>query len=364
MTDGQLSSLFQITMGIPMRYIQTILILLLVMGCENGMDRLYTFTPNKIIYVPVNDKRINAKRVLVVHSYHKEYEWVAGVSRGIQYGLENTSTDIKFIYLNTKIKNYESWKIQAGSSALRTIDQWNPDIIITVDDNAQLYVARHLIHRKKPQIAFCGVNGAISQYGFPAPNVTGILERPHFIESIELAEQICGNLNQIAVISDNSTTSKGALEFIARHHGNVTITAMNTPATLSEWKRAILDVQSSSQAIAIYTYHTIRTGTSRESIEARSIMEWTVSNSKIPVIGFFTFAVDDGALCGIVESGFEQGYEAGKIARELLTGRRASEIPVRAAVSAQSMINLQTAQKLSIYIPENRVKSFDIVIGG
>jgi hypothetical protein len=59
------------------------------------------------------------------------------------------------------------------------------------------------------------------------------------------------------------------------------------------------------------------------------------------------FAVDDGALCGYLESGVEHGYKAGQMAVDIINGKPAGQIPIITAPEGQSMLNLHAAETLS-----------------
>ncbi|MBW1800127.1 MAG: hypothetical protein JRJ85_05290, partial [Deltaproteobacteria bacterium] len=47
--------------------------------------------------------------------------------------------------------------------------------------------------------------------------------------------------------------------------------------------------------------------------------------------GFLDFAIENGALCGVVESGEEHGFEAARISRQILAGKKAGDFPIKTA---------------------------------
>ena len=49
-------------------------------------------------------------KILVVHSYHKEYKWVEDISTGITNVFEGKNLDLEFYYMDTKRKTDEAWK--------------------------------------------------------------------------------------------------------------------------------------------------------------------------------------------------------------------------------------------------------------
>lgn len=154
------------------------------------------------------------KRVLLVHSYHTGYPWVDAITQGVKRALPSSSVDLQVFYMDTKRKTSDVWKTQAGQAARKVVSEWQPDVVIAADDNAQQYLAKDYAGRPAPQFVFCGVNAEPQDYGYPAPNVTGVLERPHFKASIDLLREVCPGVKRLALVTDNSGTSAGALQFM------------------------------------------------------------------------------------------------------------------------------------------------------
>ena len=308
----------------------------------------------------------NPKKVLVLHSYHQGYEWVSTISRGIKRVFEGAKDiQVETYYMDTKRKTSLDWKMESGRRAREVISQWDPDVVITVDDNAQEYVGKFYAGLKRPKIVFCGVNNKAEKYGYPASNITGILERPHIKDTLDLLGQVVPELKRAAVISDNSPTSCGTVEYIkrqARTLDNVSLT-YDMPVTFAQWKSRTISLNPRSEALLIYMYHVLKQEGHVESMPSREVMEWTVANSIIPVAGFFPFSIDDGALLGVVESGLEHGREASIIAMGLLNGKELRQFPIKTAKKGLAMFNKQTAYMMGIPLDEELRKRIDIIVG-
>ena len=342
-----------------------ILCVFLLAGCESSSTRPQPREGVQIPETPTEQTAAEArKKVLLVHSYHAQYEWVAQITRGVKRAFEFASVDCEVFHMDTKRRSDLEWKRQAGEAAAEVVLQWKPDVVIAVDDNAQEYFAKRYAGQNDPQIIFCGVNADPAKYGYPAANVTGILERPYYAATIDILLEILPEARRLAVITDNSPTSAGAIEYMRQHQQtSMTPVCWETPNTFEEWKASILKVQDSADAIATYMYHTVGQPDASQNMEPRDVMRWTVENSRIPLIGFFVFAVDDGALCGMVESGVEHGSEAGRLALQILNGTKPSDLPITTARHGQSMLNLDTAKRLGIEIPASVVANTDVVFG-
>jgi len=308
------------------------------------------------------DTRGNPK-VLLVDSYHAGYPWSDAIVRGVHMAAGGERVQIEVFHMDTKRRTDEAWKQQAGIQANEIVAQWQPDVIIASDDNAQRYFASAYAGKERPAVVFCGVNAEPNAYGYPAPNVTGILERPHFAESLHMLGQLLPHASRIAIISDDSETSTGAIAYMTDPPSPWRIVSCERPHTFDEWQEAVKRAQDQADAIAVYMYHTVKRHGQELSMEPKEVMAWTVTNSRIPLVGFFIFAVDDGTLCGYLESGAEHGFKAGRMALEVLHGHKPSEIPIVTALEGYSMINVATARRLGITIPGGVLDTAQIIAG-
>ena len=303
------------------------------------------------------------KKVLLVHSYHTGYPWVDAITQGVKRAFAGSHAHLEIFYMDTKRRTSEAWKRQSGQNARQIVEEWRPDVVITSDDNAQQYFAKDYAGRQTPQVVFCGVNASPQKYGYPASNVTGILEVPHFAASLDHLRKFVPDAKRIAIVTDDSPTSAGALAFMKRQPTSCELVSCETPTTFKQWQNAIRRCQDSADAIAVYMYHTVKRAGQAESMEPKEVMAWTVANSRIPIVGLFIFTVDDGALCGFLESGVEHGFRAGQMALELLGGKSAADVPLVTALEGQSMLNMATARKFGISVPGEALRATDIVIG-
>ena len=73
------------------------------------------------------------------------------------------------------------------------------------------------------------------------------------------------------------------------------------------------------------------------------------------------FTVRDGALCGVGQSGYDQGNTAAKLAMRILGGTSPADIPIQSPQKGIALINASRAGQLDINIPEQTLKEVDIV---
>lgn len=306
-----------------------------------------------------------APKVLVVHSYHPQYEWVAAINRGIQVTILPVDATTEYYYMDTKRHPDEPWMQQSGANAMALIEQWQPDVVITVDDNAQEYVGRHLAGQERPAVVFCGMNAEPEIYGYPACNVTGVLERLHFNESLAFFKTLHPAAKRIILLSDDSSTSRAIISYVKTlPKGAMEVVDYVTPSTFEQWKQAVENYGSQVDAIAVYTYHTVKPDAESEmSMIPKEVMDWTVQNSAVPIIGFLVFSVDDGSLCGVLESGVEQGRLAGQLALEIVNGKLPVHLPIVTGIGGQTMVNMKMANRLGLKLDANVLERVDVLIG-
>ena len=337
------------------RRVVLLLGLLLMAGCRPASE-------SKLPELETPVQPTEKQRVLLVQSYHTGYEWTDSITRGVRMALPLNEVSLEVFYMDTKRHSDEKWKIQLGAEARRIVSDWNPAVVIAADDNAQAFFAKHYVGDERVSLVFCGVNNEPEDYGYPAKNITGVLERPHFTSCLEYFQRIMPSATRIAIVTDNSETSRGALRYMREIPEGMTLVSQQIPSTLDEWQVAIRECQAQADAIVVYNYHTLTVPEKITSVPASEVMEWTLKNSTLPLIGFLAFSMDEGALCGYAESGVEQGREAGKMARRILQGERPADIPIAIAVEGQSIVNLKTARRLGIVVPDDVIQTTDLVI--
>ena len=300
-------------------------------------------------------------KVLLISSYHAEYPWVIEEMEGVDSVFRDKQMiEVEKFYLDTKRRTSEAWKKKAAQEAAKRIDEFKPDLVIVFDDNACELVARHYIGTALPFV-FCGMNGEPKDYGFPAPNITGVIERHKVGESIELLKRLVPGIKTAALVSDDSPTSRN---FVTRTRGIVLpIDMVEFYATddFGAWKAKIEELQQKVDALGIATYQTLKEGGGEVSLPAEDVLKWTLEHNQIPEFTFFDFGIEEGVLCGVIVSGYEQGKAAAEIGLMILAGASPGNIRIRNPQKGIAMINEKRAKQLHLVIPEDMRQDVTIV---
>lgn len=146
-------------------------------------------------------------KCLYVSSYHKGYDWSDGVEEGIRSVLKG-KCDIRQINMDTKRRISIKEKQQAAKQAYNVITSWKPDIVLTSDDNAAMYLIVPYLDKVDVPFVFSGVNWTVEEYGFPQPNVTGIVEVAPIKPMLAKAKHFSGGNTAIYIGADTLTEGK------------------------------------------------------------------------------------------------------------------------------------------------------------
>lgn len=294
------------------------------------------------------------KKMFYVNSYHKGYQWSDDIQKGLlkaldirekpdgTYDTSGSDIELKVFRMDTKLNKSEAFKKQAALSAKAIIDEWKPDIVVASDDNASKYLIAPYYKKSAIPFVFCGLNWDASVYGFPAPNITGMVEVEPALETIEILKEYA-NGDRIGFIGVESITGQKSVDNYVSRLG-INFSDGKLVSDFSEWKEEYLRLQDSVDMILWFNPIGI-TGWDSEPAE-----KFILENTKIP-----TGATADNnkrfALLGIVKIAEEQGWWAGKTALQILGGKSPADIPVVTNKGSRVYLNMPLAKRLGIKFP-------------
>jgi ABC-type uncharacterized transport system substrate-binding protein len=305
---------------------------------------------------------LKGRRMLLVHSYHAGYRWVDTITEGVRLAIQGTGLDLEVFYMDAKRHTDQAWKINAGRRARQRVEEFHPDIILAADDDAQEFFAASYVDAALP-VVFTGVDADPSKYGYPAANVTGVIERPHFKESLALARKL-RPIQRIAVLSCHDSTSILALGFMKQEQVDAEVAEWLLVDDYDAWKKAIERFNHTVDAIVIRSYQAVKKPGSTENVPPREVAAWTAAHATVTTIAFHDFEIEDGLLVGVVKSGQAYGRIPAEYAMRILTGTPPSSLPVVKPSRGIKMINRDTARRLGISLAEGAVGDVLIVPKG
>ncbi|WP_448871463.1 ABC transporter substrate-binding protein [Desulfobulbus propionicus] len=331
-------------------------------------NRLLSLGPPLLLAISLflcHPARAQSDKILVVHSYHEgQKEHVVEMTRGIEEALQGVDCRLRFFHMDTKRHTDEQWKRAAGEKAKTILAAYRPEVVIAMDDNAQKYFAKDYAGRQGPPwFVFSGVNKEPQEYGYPAANVTGVLERPNVGESIQLLLKVQPQVKNILIMADKSETTDPLIAYCKTLHLPVTVVAYEQPLTLAEWTGALDRYRGRIDAVGLYVLRTInRSATDSTKVPEQELVRLLNERYRLPTVGFFDSAAESGVLCGVSVSMREQGVAAGRIAKEILAGKRPKDFQMRPTEQGRIQLNLRTAEFLGIQIPYSIIKRAEVVV--
>ncbi len=320
------------------------------------------------------------KRLLVISSYHPQYQWSVDTNLGLcrallQLGylddetqiyaltahdyVESSSAIIKKVWMDTKRKSNKGEILSSSLKAYKIVKDFKPDLVFLGDDNATRYVGNHMLDTEFP-VVFWGVNNTPLKYGLvdslekPGHNITGVYQSGYYVESLQLLKRIRPGLKTFAILSSDTPTGRmyhKAIEHLARKE-KLPLELVETVATndFETWKSKAIDLQEKVDAFFLphYAGMTDRNG---DYVPNDVVVNWYLQNIKIPEAVLQREHVNLGLLCGADDSGYNQGYTAAVMANEILLHQVSpAELAPRTTSRGPLTVNRTRAKSLGIVL--------------
>lgn len=288
-----------------------------------------------IIFVAYSTSINSKKRILLIHSYHPGYSWVRDINIAWKRRFEKqNNAHVRTYYMDTKRFPSLSDKKKSAKSALDLIKSWNPEILVAFDDDAQEFVASRFINKKNMSIVYGGVNNDLSLYDYiEANNVYGISERLQLnafktaLSDLKIFGKKKDSL-KIAHLSDQSIFSDNLTNQVKNYNWYPHVLVSSTQcSSLKEWKKAVQKADENADLLFITNYHTLdrqlfdhdtQTKIKQSAVPPKEVINLTLSNTSIPLVGAYGFLVEDGGTLSIGISPFEQGDIAANFTTRLI----------------------------------------------
>lgn len=300
-------------------------------------------------------------RVLVVQSYEADYLWEIEIREELEKALEHKA-DLSFFYLNTK-SNFADGKKRA-EEAYALFKRLNPDGVIAVDDNAQsLFVVPYLKDKTDVPVIFCGVNEDPDLYGYPASNVTGVLERYHFEEILAFNRQIAGRTERFAVMVNKSPLASTMVRLLEKRTSfSAELIAILQPETVEEAEQMAREYREQVDLLLLLTLKGICNNKGLPVDDTQAIAAVVREFAK-PTAATAEFVIKHGALSGVLASGQEQGWRAADLLLKAMSGVSIAELPITKNYFGRRMVNVTTMKSLDIVPDTMTLRGVDLVSG-
>jgi ABC-type uncharacterized transport system substrate-binding protein len=294
-----------------------------------------------------------SNKILVVMSYEEDNPWCMQIKEGIDSVLAGDS-DIKYFFMDTK-KNINGG-VRKAEEAYELYKQFRPDGVIAADDNAQsMFVLPYLKDKVTTPVMFCAVNAEPEEYGYPASNVSGILERDFISESIAFAKQLVPSINTVGFLAKDSPSGRAIRKQVETESDTylTKFAGFKLVQTIKETLVVLEAYQKTSDALFITSTNGILDADGK-SLDNQQVTRIVAKAYKKPLIGANDFHVKYGVLCAVVKSGNAQGRIAAELLVKAMKGTPINQIPITVNKYGKRMLNVTVMKDLGIR-PKRRV---------
>jgi ABC-type uncharacterized transport system substrate-binding protein len=286
-------------------------------------------------------------KILVVMSYASEKQWCQDIRKGIEDRLA-ADCDLTYIYLNAV--SHPAQVAERAAAAYDIYKRLQPGGTIAVDDHAQAhFVVPYLRNKTDTPVIFCGVNANPKAYGYPARNVTGVIERYHIKESLALLQQLVPSVRQIAFIGIDAPTGRLMLQQARKEIPALAVTHASymTVKTQSELVALLTALRTEVDAVYISVLQGLVDPRGR-LLTDRHNMQLVTEHFPKPVVSASIYELHHGALCSVVHTGEEQGHLAAELMARAIAGTPISQLPIIRNYNGRRIINVSALKTLRI----------------
>jgi hypothetical protein len=292
------------------------------------------------------------KRILWVDSYDEGYEWSRGLERGLRQALEGTGVMLDIWRMDTRRHKGEPFARQAGVSARDHIERTRPDLVIASDDNVQQYLVVPFLKDTALPVVFCGVEKDPAGYGYPALNVTGMVE-------VDQVDKLFRQLRRFARgdrIGELFGAHGPARTFASRHNERLFDNRMKVyeVRTMAEFKQAVLRARQEVDMLHLRNYVGI------EDWDAAEAEAFLLAHADLPT-GAVNPWMENLVLFTLAKLPEEQGEYAAVAALRILYGTTTAEMPLISNRLARLTVNLRMAKAAGIVLPVSLLRTADII---
>ncbi|WP_374286786.1 tryptophan ABC transporter substrate-binding protein [Lactococcus sp.] len=253
-------------------------------------------------------------------------------------------------FSNAKINFYNG---EADQSKLQTmagqLNSENNDVLIGVATPAVQALANATSKTPIVMGAVTDPVGAnlIKNVNTPEGNITGVSDRFPFVKEIKLMKEIMPNLKTVGVLYTSSeANSKSQVE-------GFTKVAKENGLTVKAYAIASSNDITNTLTVASKEVQAFYVGNDNTIASAFNNVLQITNAAKIPVFPSVDTMVEQGGLAAVSINQRELGIQTGKIAAEILKGKKVSSIPVDFYDHTTPVVNTKTAKALGITIPQS-----------
>ncbi|KHD45140.1 tryptophan ABC transporter substrate-binding protein [Streptococcus hongkongensis] len=196
----------------------------------------------------------------------------------------------------------------------------------------------------------------VSNLKKPEGNVTGLSNRVPVKQTVDLIKQLTPTVKTIGILyasnEDNSISQVNDFKAIAQSKG-YTVKTYAVPST-NEVSSTMSAMAGKVDALFIPQDNTIAS--------AFATVVSSANAATLPIYSSVDTMVKDGSVASISQSQYQLGVETAKQVKELIAGKKVSQVPVTIVDTGKPVLNLKAAKALGISVPDDLKKESDILV--
>jgi ABC-type uncharacterized transport system substrate-binding protein len=214
----------------------------------------------------------------------------------------------------------------------------------------------------KTPVMFCGVNADAEKYGYPASNISGILERYHNKESIVFAQLLDPSIKTFGYMIKESPVGEIILKQIKSEADTYSakFIGVRMPKTMKETLSMTKELKEQCDLLVMSTMTGILDDDGKPLSDKQAVPIVVKAFGK-PVVGTEEQVVKAGALCSVLRTGQEQGEKASEMLLKAINGTPVSQIPITRNHYGKRIINVTALKALGITPKPAAIKGAELV---
>lgn len=297
-------------------------------------------------------KSFKGRRVCWVDSYHKGYAWSDTLEKAIKDVFFETDLTFEIFRMDTKRNKSQAQIKKSARQVKKKIDNFNPDLIIASDDNAQKHLIVPFYRETELPVVFCGVNRDVRPYGYPASNITGMIEITSLTKLIALLEPYAKD-KSIGYLAGETETER---KLFNQYRDDVYRDRLKKylVSSMAEFKAAFLRAQNETGILYFSNYAGIHDWNIQEAEKFVSLNLQIPSGSNIA-------HMERLVACTVAHKADEQGRYAALTALKILNGESPQSIPMVKNQEFDMVINLKLSKKTGIIFPLSVIEKARVI---
>ncbi len=272
-------------------------------------------------------------RVLVLQSFSESLRQVRETDAGLKEPLRanRLPLSVRWYYLNVDQAATGYGGHPAAMGVRRVIDDYNPTVVIAVDDGANTLLSHQPSLWRGRRLFFLGINRPPARFGYSAAaGATGIRDRPPLHALVELLSVIrpAGGL-RIAVLGSATDQGLDLGQAIAAHPwGPQRLVDNQRPVTWPQWQTAVRRANRQADILLITAIHGLRRSPGGPVVPPGEVVRWTEAQSvRVLPIGLMVDYVPLGGGLGVIPSARYVGTIAMETVLRWLEPSRGGGVP-------------------------------------